>query len=98
LDERGYTITQTRADFNNLTRASGKVIATGNVLESSGALRFAIDQTAEDIPLQDFVKKGIEMLDNKKGFFMMCEEGKIDWAAHLEPSFARIAMILVNPF
>ena len=80
--QNGYTITQTRADFDNLTPASGKVIATGNILESSGALRFMIDQTAEDIPLQDFVKKGIEMLDNKKGFFMMCEEGKIDWAAH----------------
>lgn len=80
--QNGYTITQTHADFNNLTHASGKVIATGNVLESSGALRYLIDQTVEDIPLQDFVKKGIEMLDNKKGFFIMCEEGKIDWAAH----------------
>jgi len=80
--QNGYTITQTRADFDNLTPASGKVIATGNILESSGALRYLIDQDAEDIPLQDFVKKGIEMLDNKKGFFMMCEEGKIDWAAH----------------
>ncbi len=80
--QNGYTITQTRDEFNNLTPASGKVIATGNVLESSGALRYLIDQTGEDIPLQDFVTKGIEMLDNKKGFFMMCEEGKIDWAAH----------------
>jgi len=80
--QNGYTITQTRADFDNLTPASGKVIATGNILESSGALRYLIDQTDEDITLQDFVKKGIEMLDNKKGFFMMCEEGKIDWAAH----------------
>jgi len=80
--QNGYTITQTRTGLNNLTPASGKVLATGNILESSGALRFAIDQTGEDLQLMDFVGKGIEMIDNKKGFFMMCEEGKIDWAAH----------------
>ena len=28
------------------------------------------------------MEKGIEVLDNDTGFFMMCEGGKIDWACH----------------
>ena len=32
--------------------------------------------------LADYVEKGIEVLDNDTGFFMMCEGGKIDWACH----------------
>ncbi len=80
--KNGYLITQTKQDFANLKKGDGKVLATGSVIESSGALRYAIDQTDEDIPLEDFVSKAIELLDNEKGFFIMCEEGKIDWAAH----------------
>ena len=80
--QMGYTITTTREDFYKLNKKAGKVIATGTNIESSGALRYAIDQEDDDIPLEDFVEKGIELLDNKNGFFIMCEEGKIDWASH----------------
>jgi len=77
-----YTISSTIEGFENLTPGSGKVIATGSRLLSSGELPYAIDQTEEDIPLEDFVEKAIELLDNENGFFIMCEEGKIDWASH----------------
>lgn len=80
--EKGYTFTATKEDFYKLTPSAGKVIAIGTKLQPYATLRFAIDQTDEDIPLEDFVEKGIELLDNEKGFFMMCEEGQIDWAAH----------------
>lgn len=44
---------------------------------------FAIDRKDDDFKLSDVVKVGIEHLSkNKKGFFMMAEGGKIDWAAH----------------
>jgi len=78
----GYTLTNTIEDFENLEPGSGKVIATGSQLWSSGELPYYIDQTKEDIPLEGFVEKAIELLDNEKGFFIMCEEGKIDWASH----------------
>ncbi len=80
--QQGYTITNTREDFDKLKKGDKKVFASGSITEGSGALRYAIDQTDADIPLEDFVAKAIELLDNKKGFFIMCEEGKIDWAAH----------------
>lgn len=79
---QGYKITDTKNEFYELKKGDGKVIAMGSVLEPSGAMRYAIDQTHEDIPLKDFVSKSIELLYSEKGFFIMCEEGKIDWAAH----------------
>lgn len=92
--EKGYTISQTRKSFKKLKKGDGKVIATGSILEPSGALRYAIDQDKRDIPLEDFVEKAIEMLDNDKGFFIMCEEGKIDWAAHENDARAVIENVI----
>jgi alkaline phosphatase len=82
LAEKGYTLAWTKPSFEALKKGDEKVVATGSILESSGALRYAIDQTEEDIPLEAFVGKAIELLDNDRGFFIMCEEGKIDWASH----------------
>jgi len=66
--EKGYTITATKEDFYQLKPEAGKAIAIGAKLQPSGALRFDIDQTNEDIPLEDFVEKGIQFLENEKGF------------------------------
>lgn len=80
--DAGYTITTTQDEFNRLKPGDEKVIAVGSVIESSGALRFAIDQDDSDIPLESIVEKAAELLYNEQGFFVMTEEGKIDWAAH----------------
>ena len=40
--------------------------------------------------LADYVEKGIEVLDNENGFFMMCEGGKIDWACHANDAAATV--------
>jgi alkaline phosphatase len=77
-----YTVTKTREAFKNLSPGNGKVIAMGQELGSSGDLPYAIDRSEEDIPLEDFVEKAVALLDNENGFFIMCEEGKIDWASH----------------
>ena len=44
--------------------------------------------------LTDYVKKGIELLNNKKGFFLMTESGKIDWACHANDAAASIHDVL----
>ena len=41
--------------------------------------------------LKDYVKKGIEVLDNDNGFFMMVEGGKIDWACHANDAASTIS-------
>ena len=88
----GYIYVNTRSGFDALSSASGKVIATlekfsTSVSSSSAALPYTIDldqQASENdqITLSEFTQKGIEILDNENGFFMMVEGGKIDWACH----------------
>ncbi|NLY08722.1 MAG: alkaline phosphatase [Tissierellia bacterium] len=81
LKESGYKVTETRADFEEI-KAGDKVYAVSERLQDSGSMPYTIDQVDSDITLADYVKKGIEVLDNEKGFFMMVESGKIDWACH----------------
>ncbi|NLG13653.1 MAG: alkaline phosphatase [Lentisphaerae bacterium] len=72
-----YTITSTPEEFAKLNKDSGKVYARG----SNGALPYEITKQ-DGLKLADFVAKGIELLDNPNGFFIMCEGGMIDWACH----------------
>ncbi|MGN0878161.1 MAG: alkaline phosphatase [Oligosphaeraceae bacterium] len=76
--QAGYTVTSTREEFERLAPGVGKVFARG----ADGALPAAIDRDKQTIELHEFVVKGIELLDNPKGFFLMCEGGAIDWRGH----------------
>jgi len=51
-------------------------------LVDGGAMPYTIDINKDDVTLAEFVEKGIDVIDNDKGFFMMVEGGKIDWACH----------------
>jgi alkaline phosphatase len=51
--------------------------------ENKGAeLPYAIERTEEDLTLPQITEAAIAFLDNDKGFFVMIEGGKIDWACH----------------
>jgi len=88
--ENGYSIVDNRRDFLALTKDSGKIIAYNKNLPDGMALPYDMDNTSEDITLAEFTKKGIELLDNPEGFFMMVEGGKIDWACHANDAVASI--------
>ncbi len=79
---KGYKVVSAKADILALSNKSGKVIATNAVLDSEKALPYEMDRSGDDLSLADFTRKGIEVLDNSKGFFMMIEGGKIDWTCH----------------
>ena len=51
-------------------------------IADSDAMDYDMDRADGEGALSDYVQKGIEVLDNDTGFFMMCEGGKIDWACH----------------
>ena len=80
--EEGFTVTATAEEFHNLVPESLPVIAMAPGLTRDAALPYAIDMREGDLTLADFTAKGIELLDNENGFFMMVEGGKIDWASH----------------
>lgn len=88
--EAGYTVTFTNEEAAAVTADSGKVILIDEYLADSDAMAYEIDRTEEMWSLADYVEKGIEVLDNENGFFMMCEGGKIDWACHANDAASSI--------
>ncbi len=90
LEDNGYLVTNDYDTILSLNGKSGKVYAYSPVLQDDGAMPYAIDATEGQLSLADFVKKGIEVLDNDNGFFMMVESGKIDWAGHANDAVANI--------
>jgi alkaline phosphatase len=79
---KGYKVVRTREEILALKPGDGKIIAVNPVLDADSAMPYDIDRTDKELSLAEFTKKAIELLDNPKGFFMMVEGGKIDWACH----------------
>lgn len=86
----GYKVTYTQADAQKVTAADKKVILIDEHLADSDAMDYDMDRASGEWSLADYVAKGIEVLDNETGFFMMCEGGKIDWACHANDAGATV--------
>ena len=86
----GYKVIQTQAEAEALKAEDGKVIAIDEHLADSSAMSYELDRAEEEWALADYVEKGIEVLDNDNGFFMMVEGGKIDWACHANDAASTI--------
>nr|WP_320118979.1 alkaline phosphatase [uncultured Marinifilum sp.] len=92
---RGYRIINTLEGFKSLKKGDDKIISIAPKLAGGKSLPYSIDQNENtDISLEDFTRKGIELLDNKHGFFMMIEAGKIDWACHANDAATVIKEVL----
>ncbi|MGL4336402.1 MAG: alkaline phosphatase [Turicibacter sp.] len=89
LKENGYTIPTTKEEILALDSNSGKVYAQ-NPDTIEGAMLYSIDQKEGDLSLANFVEKGIDVLKNDNGFFMMVESGKVDWACHANDAMSAI--------
>ena len=95
-EKNGFKVVKDKAAFQKLTPADGKILAVNAWLQDSGAMPYQIDTRPEkDINLAEFTEKAIELLDNPKGFFMMVEGGKIDWACHANDAKSAIDDTLV---
>ncbi|MCD8084974.1 MAG: alkaline phosphatase [Clostridiales bacterium] len=80
--EAGYNVVRTQAEAEEVTAEDGKTIIVTENLADSDSLSYEIDREDDEWSLADYVSKGIEVLENDSGFFLMCEGGKIDWACH----------------
>ncbi len=92
-ENKGYkVIFKDQKKAETVTKDDGKVIIIGE--DADGALPFDNDRKENMWALSNFVKKGIEVLDNDKGFFMMVESGKIDWACHANDAKSAISDVI----
>lgn len=99
LKKKGYRTVNTREDFLKLSSKGRdkdqKVVAICPKLNPNDlSCPYSIDQKEGGISLAEFTRKGIELLDNDKGFFMMIEGGMIDPAAHANDAATAIKDIL----
>jgi alkaline phosphatase len=85
-----YAVLTTAAAFQALKPGAGKVWYINPVLQDSSALAYDMDRAKDDLSLADITKKAIALLANDKGFFIMVEGGKIDWACHANDAAASI--------
>ena len=90
----GYNVVTTQEGAAALQSGAGKTLIIAQNLGDGKAMNYAMDAAAGEWQLTDYVKKGIELLDNPKGFFMMVESGTIDWACHANAAAASIHDVL----
>ena len=68
-----------------------KALVIAETLADSDSMSYDNDRKEGEWALRDYVRKGIEVLDNKTGFFIMVEGGKVDWACHANDARSSIA-------
>src|SRR5574344_1470790 len=86
----GYKVVFTQNDAAAL-RNGDKAVVVGETLADADSLSYEEDRASGDGARRDYVKNGIDVINNKKGFFMMIEGGKIDWACHANDARSSIA-------
>ncbi|HOO42435.1 MAG TPA: alkaline phosphatase [Bacteroidales bacterium] len=82
IEQAGYTIAYGMDDFQNVSSTGKLVLLQDETRDFMGALPYAIDRKEGDMTHADIVQAAIEFLENEKGFFLMSESGRIDWACH----------------
>jgi alkaline phosphatase len=100
LIANGYEVRNTRDSILDLKDAPrDKVVCINPTLPGSAAMPYAIDQPPENLSLAEMTEVAIENLSDDrrgrgrhrdKGFFIMVEGGKIDWACHANDAMATI--------
>ncbi len=81
--DAGYTIAWGVDDYGKYKSSADKMILFQKD-STATELPFAIDRKADDLTLAQITDCAIDFLskDNRKGFFLMVEGGKIDYAGH----------------
>ena len=96
IEQAGYLISKGYEDFKANTGKSKKVVLLHKNWEVVDGIPYAIDRTDEDLSLKQITEAAIDVLtrDNKKGFFLMLEGGRIDWAGHANDAATNIKEVI----
>lgn len=86
-DKNGYVIARGYKDYLKKSKKAEKMILFQSEKASEKdrtSIPYAIDRKKGDLTLQEITRSAINFMskDLDKGFFLMIEGGKIDWACH----------------
>jgi alkaline phosphatase len=80
IEKNGYTVVRSLSDCQ--TSTAQKLLLLQPESKPQSAYPYVIDKAADDYTLASTTTLAIEKLRSGKGFFLMVEGGKIDWASH----------------
>ncbi len=97
--DKGYTLVRGYKEYLKKSKKANKMILLQSEEASKidrTAIPYAMDRKKGDLTLQEITRAGINFLskDNPKGFFLMVEGGKIDWACHANDGAAVINEVI----
>ena len=93
-EKQGYTIARGYDDYEAKAKKADKMMLYQKSVAED--IPYTIDRTAEELTLAQITKAGIDFLKkkSKRGFFMMIEGGKIDYASHSDDAATMIQEVL----
>ena len=84
FEEAGYTIARGLDEYKSKAGSANKMVLIQKEGAEPSCLPYAIDRQEGDLTLAEITESAISFLTKgkNKGFFLMVEGGKIDWACH----------------
>ena len=82
IEEAGYQVAYGIEQVETSAGAEKMLLLQDKERDYMGALPYAIDRKEGDMTHADIINVAVDFLDNEKGFFLMSESGRIDWACH----------------
>lgn len=84
IEEAGYTIARGLGEYKAKAADAQKMVLIQKEGADPSSLPYAIDHKDGDLTLAEITESAISFLTkgSNKGFFLMVEGGKIDWACH----------------
>lgn len=80
--EKGYYFTQSLQLEESIRNSHSSIVYSSPNPCGGYNLKYHIDNNQTDVTLADITSLAIDVLHNPKGFFLMVEGGKIDFACH----------------
>ncbi len=87
LTKASFNIISDRNNFSKIKKYKGQKIILSQFIKkgplpNGQSIPYKIDNVKNFTSLAEYTKLGIDFLNNPKGFLIMTEGGKIDWACH----------------
>lgn len=84
FEEAGYTVARGLDEYKTKAGSANKMVLIQKEGAEPSCLPYAIDRQEGDLTLAEITESAISFLTKgkNKGFFLMVEGGKIDWACH----------------
>ena len=95
LKKKGYVVSYGMDEFNKESKKAKKIILCQESSRKKGTGNYTNEaKNKEDFSLEQMVDAALGYLGDKEPFFIMCEGGNIDWAAHSNLTMPMVKNIL----